>query len=79
MFENKIIKGYCHATRFIMSWIRAGGTLNVRGGSYGDFDNWLKSLGLSDEDIEPILILALNGKLELEVSARRFIEENNIK
>ena len=29
MFENKIINNYAHASRFIASWIRAGGDLRT--------------------------------------------------
>jgi hypothetical protein len=79
MFENKVINGYTYASRFIASWIRSGGTFGKHGQGYDDFRNWLKSLGfLSDEDIECIMYLARNGKLELEVSAKNFIK-NNIK
>ena len=73
MFENKIINGYTYATRFIMSWVRSGGTFDKRGKGYDDFRNWLESLELKTEDIEDIMFLARNGKLELEVSAKKFI------
>lgn len=72
MFENKLIKGV-HITRYIMSWIRAGGTLSHRGGGYWKFENWLKSLGLDKDEIHDIMEVAYNGKLELENSAREFI------
>jgi hypothetical protein len=42
-----------------------------------DFEKWLESLGLSDEDVMYILNLARNGKLELEVSAWEFIKNMN--
>ena len=73
MFENKVINGYTYATRFIMSWVRSGGTFDKHGKGYGDFRNWLKSLELKTEDIEDIMFLAQNGKLELEVSAKNYI------
>lgn len=72
-FENKIINGYTFATVFIMSWVRSGGTFGKRGKGYDDFRNWLESLELKTEDIEDIMFLARNGKLELEVSAKKFI------
>lgn len=75
MFENKIIKGV-HATRYIASWIREGGKLGYFGEGVDDFNKWLKSLGLSDEDIEDIMYLARNGRLELETSARNFMKNN---
>lgn len=75
MFENKIIKGI-HATRFIMSWIREGGKLGLFGEGHSEFNNWLKSLGLSKEEIFDIMCVAKNGKLELEISAKKFMKDN---
>lgn len=75
MFENKQINGYTYASRFIMSWVRAGGTFGLRGEGYDDFREWLVSLGLSDEDVEYVVDLAQNGKLELEMSAKKFINK----
>jgi len=76
-FENKQINGYTYASRFIASWVRVGGTLSMYDGGSYDFEDWLKSLGLSEEDINHIMHLAKNGKMELESSARSFIK--NIK
>ena len=73
MFENKVIDGYVYATRFIMSWIRSGGKFDKHGKGYYDFRGWLESLGLEDRDINDIMFLAQNGKLELEVSAKNYI------
>lgn len=75
MFENIMINGYIYATRFIASWIKAGGTFN-KFGDFIKFENWLKSLELSKEDIRCIKFLATNGKLELEEDAKRFLNEN---
>ena len=72
-FENKIINGCDYATRFIMSWVRSGGTFGKHGKGYDDFRKWLESLELKTEDVEDIMFLAQNGKLELEVSAKKFI------
>lgn len=79
MFENKVIKNI-HASRYIMSWVRVGGTLTRNGlKQYDDFRNWLKSLplNLSDEEVNDIVYLAQNGKMELEFSAKNFIENMN--
>ena len=76
MFENKAINGYTYATRFIMSWVRSGGKFGIHGEGYGDFRKWLESLGLKTEDIEDIMFLAQNGKLELEISAKNYL--NNL-
>ena len=73
MFENKVIEGYTYATRFIMSWVRSGGKFDKSGKGYGDFRKWLGSLELDPVDIEDIMFLALNGQLELEVSAKNYM------
>ena len=73
MFENKAINGYVHATRFIASWIKVGGQLRT-GKDIEDFKDWLKSIGkVSEDDIDRIVYLATNGRLELEDHAKRFL------
>ena len=76
MFENKMVKDI-HATRFIMSWVREGGTLDAHGRGYDAFEKWLKSLGLTSEEIYVITDIAKNGKMELEISAKRFLKGLN--
>ena len=72
MLENKKINGV-HATRYIMSWTRMGG--NVR---YIDsFVEWLKTLNMSEEDIDDIVEILRSGKMELETSAGRFLKSIN--
>ena len=73
MYENKII-GDIHASRYIASWVREGGSVQHT----RDMDKWLKTLGLSERDRNHITYLATNGKLELEYSARRFLAEQKI-
>lgn len=75
MFTNKQINGYTYATRYIMSWVRVGGQLGLHGEGVGEFRKWLTSMNLKDEDIEDIVFLATNGKLELESSAREFLNK----
>lgn len=75
MFENVIIKG-THASRFIMSWIRSGGVLSKIGRGCTEFDEWLSSLGLSKDERDIILEIAMNGKMELEMSANVFLKNN---
>ena len=77
MFDNKQIDGYTYATRFIMSWVRAGGSLRKNGEGYDDFYNWLLSLGLNKNDADDIKFLAENGKMEFEYSAKKFLENLN--
>ena len=72
MFENKMVNGYVYYTRFIASFSKSGGDVHNR----TLFGKWLKHLGLDKEDINGILFLADNGRLELEVDAERFLAEN---
>lgn len=45
-----------------------------RSGIFGDeFKDWLRSIELTEEEIDDIYWMANNGKMELEVSAGRFI------
>lgn len=78
-WENRTECGI-HPTRFIMSWVREGGKLRRRGDGIDDFREWLKTLiidgkPLSENDIDHIMFLATNGKMEFEYSARNFIAE----
>jgi hypothetical protein len=70
MFENKLYKGI-HATRYIASWRNSGG----RWFGY-EFRDWLKSLGLNEDEIREIWNMATCGKLELETNAKKSI--NNV-
>ena len=74
MFENKTVNGVYYS-RYIMSWIRMGGKLDVRGGGRNDFEEWLRSLAINETDIKNIIRMATNGKMELETSAGRFIKQ----
>ena len=71
MFENKKFNDI-HATRYIVSWVRMGGELRY-GKGVDDFYNWLLSLGLNEEEADYITEIARCGKLELEVSAKKFL------
>lgn len=60
-------------TRYIASWYRVGGKNH-----YEKMEEWLKSLNvdgqpLTDDEVVLIVECARNGKLELEVTAKRFI------
>ena len=75
MFENKAYKGIYYS-RFIASWWREGGTPYV-----SDFEDWLRQLifdegeKMDENTINDIVRLFENGKLELEMNAKRFIKE----
>ncbi len=77
MLENKKVNGV-HASRYIASWGRVGGSLRY-GTGLEDFSDWLRSLGISDDDVADIREMASMGRLELEQSARYFIHMQNNK
>lgn len=69
MFENRLYNGI-HATRYIASWLNAGGWMWM-----GDFEDWLMSFGLSAQEAREIWNMAICGKLELENNAEKFISK----
>ena len=68
-FENKLVKGV-HASRYIASWVKSGGDVRDREA----FGEWLSLEGLNAEEIMHLDKLARNGRLELEISATRFLK-----
>ena len=78
-FENKISETHTiFYSQYIAAWLKTG--LPITFGYYENslFYNWLKSTGLTDKECHEICLLADNGKLELEESARRFAREHGI-
>lgn len=75
MFENVLVQGV-HVTRYIMSYIRMGGDLSKQ---TWEFEDWLESLGLSEAEVDTIVRIANNGRLELELSAAKFLAEKKTK
>lgn len=73
MFKNNLI-GEIHETRFIASWLRAGGQLYYVE-DINDFQGWLLSLGLNEDEAYHVINLATCGKMELEHSAREFLKK----
>lgn len=74
-FENAKTHNGIYYSRYIASWRRQGGMIYP----YGLFEKWLKEVEkLTDEEISDIMLLATNGKMELEQSAKEFmhLEEN---
>ena len=72
-FENKMIKGV-HASRYIASWVRSGGSLKYR---REPFREWLFSEGLTEEEVDHVDYLAHNGRMELEDSSKLFLKNYN--
>lgn len=70
-FENKVTTYGIHYTRYVASWMKSGGSIYRR----GLFQKWLKECcKLTDREIYEITNLAMNGKLELEVSAEQYLK-----
>ena len=75
MYENRQIDNYIYETRFIASWLNAGGELRYLD-DVRKFYKWLLTLGLNEDEAKHIKFLATNGKLELEVNAKEFLKEH---
>lgn len=73
MFENKKTKSEgVHYSRYIMSWIREGGSRTNRRA----FECWLDSLGnLTEDEIYEIGEMFGNGRFELERSVAHFLKK----
>lgn len=70
-FENKKTEGQkVHYSRYIASWKNAGGHY------YGEqFEKWLRSNGLTEQEISDVKELANCGKMELEVGAKFYVNK----
>ena len=75
-FENKLTHNGIHYSRYIASWTKTLRRNHMRPWFGTLFQEWLKTQGLTVEEIDEITLLAGNGKLELEESVQRFIDEN---
>jgi hypothetical protein len=74
MLENKKTQNGIHYSRFIASWVNAGGT------DWGEyFAKWLAENGCTEEDIHAIQEMRMTGKLELEVGAKQFMKANSMR
>lgn len=86
-FENKVTEEHkIHYSRYIASWLKIVlktdliekkkyciGHYHIETVFGDDFGDWLKQLGLNEDEIREIKELATNGKLELEDSAYDYI------
>lgn len=72
MFENFMTSKGIHASRYIASWYRVGGVIHPLEGP-GTFHDWLVSEGLTEDEIARIIEMAMCGKLELQFSAKQFL------
>ena len=74
-FKNKLTHNGIHYSRYIASWTKVCRRTDGRRLLYfgSAFEEWLRSEGLTDEEVNDIQLMATNGKLELEESAKRFV------
>ncbi len=73
MFENKKteVQGV-HYSRYIVSWN------NVGGDYYGEqFKRWLRMNCCTEKEIDDICEMATCGKMELEMSAKTYVQIMN--
>ena len=75
-WENKETKDGIKYSRYIASWTKVCFLMGKPVVFYDDFEEWLRTFDLSDKDVSNILEMARCGKLELEASAREFINNN---
>lgn len=83
MFENKRTEwGGVEYSRLICSWLKVGGVIY----GYGPLDavgfhKWLKeNCHCTDAEVHDIYLMAINGKLEYENDARKFLaDDENVK
>ena len=74
MFKNNKVNEI-HKSRYIASWLRAGGHLYFVE-EVNDFRDWLLSTGMTEKEAAEIVEMATTGKLELENSAEVFLKEH---
>lgn len=72
MFENKKAGRYeTYYSRYIASWVNVGG-----GYFFGDrFREWLASEGLTESEISDVYEMATCGKMELEFTAKAYVNQ----
>ena len=76
-FENcKVEKTGIRYSRYIASWVQqTGWPIYV---DDPDLEAWLKSEGLTKDEIIDLELMATTGKFELDQSLKKFIKEHNI-
>lgn len=81
MFDNKKINvrklgEEVYMSRIIASWLNSNGEINNPYWGNTQFRKWCRSLGIDDEDITDMIRILTNGKRELELSAKEYIDKN---
>ena len=65
-------------SRFIASWTKMCRRMKVPVYFTDNFKDWMRSIGVPEDDIHDICEMADNGRLELEDSASLYIKEHMI-
>lgn len=78
-WENKVTTAHgIPYSRYIASYMKEAEKLGTK--VYRDsFEEWLLSIGVDEDEASDIVEMATNGKLELETSARIFIQKKRIQ
>ncbi len=76
MFKNRESSKGEYYSRYIASWVNTCKELRMPVYFDNEFLRWLESEGLNDIETNQIRFLAINGKLELEQSAKRYLMNN---
>lgn len=75
-FANRKTSQGIHYSRYIASYRRVCDKNGIR--YYEDeFEDWLRSIGLSDEEINDITWIANNGRMEEEGKAFCYLKKNH--
>lgn len=76
-FENARTEAHeVYYSRYIASWYIAGGRFDhLR--DILNFKDWLRTIGLTEDEVAAVATIASCGKLELEQSARAYLNELN--
>ena len=74
IFIAKSIKVAARASAFVISWCKAGGNLSIDGdNNLDDFRDWMRSIGLSEDEISEALACH-REKMALLESAEAYLD-----
>lgn len=78
-WKNDVTKAHgIPYSRYIASYMKEAEKLGTK--VYRDsLKEWLLSIGVNENEVSDIVEMATNGKLELETSARIFIQKKQIQ
>lgn len=76
-WENNVVGDRLYYSRIIASWVKASRQTKALPFFGDNFREWMASIGVPEDDINNIFMMANNGKLELEISAQNWIRKHN--